>query len=107
MSLTDDLMVRRAMLAIDLERLTEPPEPGASVNFGKRIGEGTSEAVERLSTTAAARSIASSIEAIDRALDKLSNGSYGVCDGCGAAIAPARLAALPATAHCVECAAAL
>ena len=107
MSLTDDLMARRTVLSADLERLTEPPEPGASVNYGKRIGDGTSEAVERLSTTAAARSIASSIEAIDRALEKITNGSYGVCDRCGEAIAPARLTALPATAHCVACATAL
>jgi DnaK suppressor protein len=107
MSLTDDLIARRTVLSADLDRLTEPPEPGASVNFGKRIGEGTSEAVERLSTTAAARSIASSIEAIDRALDKIAAGSYGVCDRCNDAITPARLTALPATAHCVACAAAL
>jgi DnaK suppressor protein len=103
MSIADDLTERRADLASELERLTRHPEAGASVSYGKRIGEGTAEAVERLSTTAAARSISSSIASIDRALEKVADGTYGVCDGCGREIAPARLEALPATARCFDC----
>ena len=74
------------------------------MSFGKRVGDGTTEAVERLSTTATARSIAHSIEDIDRALAKLEVGTYGICDECGAAIGAARLDALPAVSGCVECA---
>ena len=99
----DDLRTRRAELAAELERLTRPPESGVNVAFGKRIGDGTTEAVERLSTTATARSIAASISDIDRALEKFEEGSYGICDGCGESIAAARLSALPATALCVDC----
>ncbi|MEK7252066.1 MAG: TraR/DksA C4-type zinc finger protein, partial [Actinomycetota bacterium] len=78
-------------------------EAGATVGFGKRIGDGTTEAVERLSTTAAARSLTRSLADIDRALVKIADGTYGICDCCRRPIAPARLAALPATAHCVDC----
>lgn len=99
----DDLRVRRAELAAELERLTRPPESGVNVAFGKRIGDGTTEAVERLSTTATARSIAASIADIDRALEKSEEGSYGICDGCGRPISKARMAALPATARCFDC----
>lgn len=74
------------------------------MSFGKRIGDGTTEAVERLATTATARSIAASIDEIDRALAKIEEGSYGVCDSCGIEIGPARLEARPATARCVRCA---
>jgi DnaK suppressor protein len=101
----DSLHRRRDDLEEELERLTRPPTEGASVSFGKRVGDGTTEAVERLSTTAAARSIAGSIADIDRAIEKLDDGSYGICDGCGRPIAPARLEALPATSLCVDCAA--
>ena len=80
------------------------PTTGAAVSFGKRVGDGTAEAVERLSTTATARSIAHSIEDIDRALAKLDVGTYGICDECGAAIGADRLDALPAASRCVECA---
>jgi DnaK suppressor protein len=95
---------RRVELTAELERLTKPPAEGASIGFGKRVGEGTTEAVERLATTATARSIAGSIADIDRALTKVDAGTYGVCDSCGDPIPEARLEALPATALCVICA---
>lgn len=82
----------------------EPPEEGASVGFGKRIGDGTTEAVERLATTATARSIAASIKNIDSALIKVEDGTYGTCDSCGEAIGDARLEALPASTLCIGCA---
>jgi len=103
-STRQSLTGRRRELEAELERLTKPPSEGANVSFGKRVGEGTAEAVERLSTTATARSIASSIADIDRAIEKVDAGSYGICDACGRPISPARLEALPATAFCVECA---
>jgi len=100
------LRSRRAELVAELARLTEPPAEGASVAFGKRVGDGTTEAVERLATTAMARSLSGSIADIDRALHSLGEGSYGVCDTCGEQIPAARLEALPATTRCVRCAAA-
>ena len=99
------LEARRDELSAELERLTEPPSEGAGVGFGKRVGDGTTEAVERLATTATARSIYGSIEDIDRALEKVTEGTYGVCDMCGEPIAAARIEALPASALCVSCAA--
>lgn len=82
----------------------EPPEAGASIAFGKRVGDGTTEAVERITSTATARSIFASIEGIDSALAKIEAGSYGVCDRCGGEIPLTRLEALPASSLCVECA---
>ena len=35
---------------------------------------------------------------------RLSSGSYGLCQRCGVAIAPARLQALPTAAFCLGCA---
>jgi DnaK suppressor protein len=105
-STTEEMLrSRRAELVAELERLTEPPAEGASVAFGKRVGDGTSEAVERLATTAMARSLSGSIADIDGALNKLGEGTYGVCETCGEVIPPARLEALPATTKCVRCAA--
>jgi DnaK suppressor protein len=98
------LLDRRDELVAELDRLTEPPTESASVSFGKRVGDGTSEAVERLSTTAAARSITVSITAIDRALEKVEEGTYGICDECGGPIGESRLEALPATSLCITCA---
>ncbi|MGH8947302.1 MAG: TraR/DksA family transcriptional regulator [Acidimicrobiia bacterium] len=98
------LIDRKAELQLELDRLTAPPTSGAAVSFGKRVGDGTTEAVERLSTTATARSITHTIEDIDRALAKLDDGTYGTCDVCGQQIGAARLEALPAASRCVSCA---
>jgi DnaK suppressor protein len=38
-------------------------------------------------------------------LDKLDEGSYGLCDACGEQIAPARLHARPDSVLCLNCAA--
>lgn len=37
------------------------------------------------------------------ALQRLDAGCYGICDGCGEAIPPARLAAVPWASLCVTC----
>src|SRR3954452_19797030 len=40
---------------------------------------------------------------IQRALDKLKQGSYGLCEGCQRRIPVARLNALPFSTTCIEC----
>ena len=96
---------RRRQLAAELAELTKPPEAGSNLSFGKRIGEGTTEAVERISSTAAARSIAAALAEVDRALEKVDEGTYGFCDECEQSISPERLEAMPAATMCVTCSA--
>ncbi len=43
------------------------------------------------------------VQAIQEALDRVENGSYGICESCDAEIAPARLSAMPFTRLCVNC----
>lgn len=97
------LWARREELAAELDRLTAPPAAGTNLSFGKRVGDGTTEAVERINTTATARSIAASLSRVDRALAKLAAGTYGRCDDCGGEIPAVRLEAIPATVRCVSC----
>jgi RNA polymerase-binding transcription factor len=100
------LQGRAGELREELRRLTErPPDATPAVGFGKRVGDGTTEAVERINTTATARSIAAAIAEVDRALEKLDEGTYGTCDACGERIGEERLEAVPWAALCVDCAA--
>jgi DnaK suppressor protein len=41
---------------------------------------------------------------VERALAKLDEGSYGVCEVCSNEIGEARLEAMPATRYCINCA---
>jgi DnaK suppressor protein len=44
------------------------------------------------------------IQQIDRALERLKAGTYGICQRCGQIIAPGRLKAIPYATHCATCA---
>jgi DnaK suppressor protein len=67
--------------------------------------EGATLAFEREHSAALAARAREHLAAIDAALRRLDAGSYGTCVGCGAAIGGARLAARPAAATCITCAA--
>ncbi len=100
------LLAKRNELADQLEALTQVPrDPMTAVSFGKRIGDGTTEAVERLNTVGAATQLAAILSDVERALAKLDDGTYGICDSCGAAIADDRLEARPWSVLCIECSA--
>jgi len=45
-----------------------------------------------------------SIRVIQAALERIEDGSYGVCDNCGEDIGEARLRAIPEATRCVNCA---
>jgi DnaK suppressor protein len=86
--------------------LAERPERGTAQGFGKRIGDGTTEAVGRLTEIGVGRSLESTLGRTERALAKLDDGTYGTCDACGGPIEPARLRARPDSVLCLACAAA-
>ena len=89
-----------------LAALTARPERGSAVGFGKRIGDGTSEAVSRLTDVGVGGSLERGMHRTERALAKLAEGTYGVCDDCGTVIGRGRLKAMPDAVRCVDCAAA-
>jgi DnaK suppressor protein len=45
----------------------------------------------------------SMLQEIDSALDRVEGGTYGACEGCGEAINPGRLKAIPWARYCVPC----
>lgn len=102
-----ELEAVRDELRAELAELTAVPrDPVGALSFGKRVGEGTSQAVERIAQVDAARRLDAKLRDVERALVKLEEGTYGVCDGCGVGIAPERLEAIPWAVRCVRCAAA-
>jgi RNA polymerase-binding transcription factor DksA len=89
-------------LQAEADSLTEDREPG-DVQFDEESGEGDTLAVERERDLALSAQARAAIEQIDRAIEKIHDGSYGKCDSCGTAIPKERLRALPYAALCVKC----
>jgi DnaK suppressor protein len=87
-----------------LAELAKPPEAGTGIGFGKRIGDGTNEAITRRNEIGVGKSLEVTEEKLERALAKLEEDSYGRCDKCGGPIAPARLEAVPESVLCIDCA---
>jgi DnaK suppressor protein len=93
----------REALRSEIAGLTAAPrDPMAAVSFGKRVGEGTSQAVERIAQVDAAKRLDAKLGDVERALAKLDEGTYGVCDVCGEAIGVERLEAIPWAVRCVR-----
>jgi len=104
--LRGDLEAHRDETRARVGALAQRPELGSAQGFGKRIGDGTVEAVSRLTEIGVGESLEVTLARAERALAKLDAETYGVCDGCGGAIEPARLRARPDSVLCLACASA-
>lgn len=96
------LEAERVELESELQRLTATTGEAGGISFGKRVGEGTSIAVDRLSSVAAHDRLSQKLTSVRRAQEKLTEGTYGRCDVCGEPIPAERLEALPYAALCVQ-----
>ena len=96
--------LRDKLAEIDAEmaEMEKPPTDQGTISFGKRIGEGTSMAIERMAQVAVHDRLQVVRGDVLRALEKLEEGSYGTCDVCGRPIPEGRLEALPWAVLCVE-----
>jgi DnaK suppressor protein len=102
------LEAQRVSLEQELATLTEVTrDPTATIGFGKRVGEGTSEAIGRIERVGQADVLAAKLEEVSRALAKIDEGTYGLCDRCGSPIADERLEARPTSVLCIRCSAAV
>jgi DnaK suppressor protein len=101
-NIAEILQAKRAELLEQMGLLEEKPADHGSISFGKRVGEGTSMAVDRLSQVAVHDRLQSTLADVERALVKLEEGTYGRCDVCAEPIADERLDALPWAVLCVE-----
>jgi DnaK suppressor protein len=89
-------------LRAEADQLAQDRDPG-DVQFDEESGQGDSMNVERERDLALSAQALAAVEEIDRALEKLELGTYGVCEKCNENIPKERLKALPYAALCVKC----
>jgi RNA polymerase-binding protein DksA len=106
--LRERILEEKARLEYDRDQLR------ASDGMSGEVGESTdldinhpadsgSETFERTKDLALRANVGGMLSQIEEALAKIDAGTYGTCDRCGQAIAPARLDALPYATLCVSC----
>lgn len=78
------------------------------VDGGKDVRTGGSPAdpEDRMALASLVEACRADVAELDAAVVRLRTGSYGVCERCGAAIAPERLEAMPECRFCMGCASA-
>jgi RNA polymerase-binding transcription factor DksA len=89
-------------LRAEADLLAQDAEPG-DTQFDEESGEGDSLAVERERDLALSAQARAAVEEIEKALVKIDDGSYGICEQCGQPIPKERMRALPYAALCVQC----
>jgi len=102
-STREGLVAKRTEIEAELAALSAPAVDTGGISFGKRVGDGTSIAVERITQVAAHDGLQEVLADVVRAEAKLEEGTYGTCDDCGELIPAGRLEVRPWSTRCVNC----
>jgi DnaK suppressor protein len=100
-----DTEARLAALQRDFEGIVSSAASAAGAD-DEHDPEGSSTAFDRQHVAALIRQARDQLAGIARAEQRLDDGSYGTCERCGRPVGGERLAARPAAATCIGCAAA-
>ena len=96
------LEAKEAELVAQMAVLTRPIQDQGSISFGKRVGDGTAMAVDRLTAVTAHDNLQGLLDDVRSALSAVDDGTYGRCAVCGEQIPEGRLQARPWATRCVQ-----
>ncbi len=96
-----ELLDERAKLGAQLEQLEAVEYE--SVGYSNHMADDATDAFDQAVDVALKRKFEVSLRDIERALGKLDDGTYGICETCGGRIDRARLEALPQAKRCLSC----
>lgn len=77
-----------------------------SLEYDSNFADTSQVTAERGEVEALASQLRDTLEDVEKALRKLDEGTFGVCERCRKPISPARLEAKPASVYCIDCASA-
>ncbi|NLE99303.1 MAG: TraR/DksA family transcriptional regulator [Propionibacterium sp.] len=97
-----ELEEKAAELRAHIAELTRVVESDATIGFGKRIGDGTIQAIQQMADTSTAESLQRTLNEVEGAQARLADGGYGRCTVCGEPIPAERLEFRPWAATCVQ-----
>lgn len=100
-ALREELEAQRSSLQRELQELGYGSE---GLSYDPNFADSSQVTAERGETEALATTLTTNLMDVEHALAKLDAGTYGICEGCGGEIAPARMEAMPAARLCINCA---
>ena len=104
--ITDLLRNKNSRLSLEQKKLIEEDpylKEGRDVGNAEDIDEAILEDRAKVEIEVKKEHISTMKDQVDKALDKIDKGEYGICDNCGNEIDKARLEAYPEATVCMEC----
>jgi len=102
-----DLEKRRQELVQELSedavQVTDNDYDAKFVNLGDKEDENAAEVALFEENLSLEKTLEVSLYNVNKALKKIEEGSYGICEKCGSPINPERLKAFPSATSCMEC----
>ena len=99
-TLRGQLEDERARLASQISALEVGHDQ--SLAYDENFADSGQVAAEQGENKALLNQLNEQLAEVDRALAKMDDGTYGLCERCGEPIAEARLEAMPATRFCIK-----
>ena len=89
-------------LKAEIAGLSAVPEDG--MGYSNHQADDASEAFEQAAALAMRTNAERLLYQVERALQRMDNGTFGTCRNCTQPISPERLQAIPYTRYCFDCA---
>jgi len=108
-SIKKDLLARKKQILDSLEDISRPDGHEADnlgakfPEYGDKADENAQEISDYTTNSAAEKVLEKTLADIDSALERIKDGTYGICKYCRQPIAPKRLQARPVASACIEC----
>ncbi len=99
------LIEERTKVLRQLEEIgsDESGQLNGTVDYGDAFADAGAVTAERTEVLRLADSLKTRLNRADVALNKIADGTYGICETCGARIGKDRIEYLPAVRRCVRC----
>ncbi len=99
------LQVEREKLIRQLGELgaNEQGDLTGDLEFGDGFADAAAATAERTEVLGLVDNITNLLSDVDQALQRVAEGTYGICDACGNPIGAERMEFRPTSRYCVEC----
>jgi RNA polymerase-binding transcription factor DksA len=101
--LEERIKSRKSLLRLHSDAIEGNPENVGDMPARTHLADLGSDTFEQEENLGLAEQFSRVLTAIDRALDSLERGTYGICEACESPIPPERLEAIPYATRCAAC----